>query len=105
MDVMAEPGRALNRDISRGMAVDAENDAFIARRHDQRVRDEGARLEEAAFMVTTRKEEARRREEENRGRLAMCRHLEAVYARRSAEWRRQGDELEYGDQQRKGDAA
>ena len=94
MDLTKKPGREVSRSISRGVAVDAENDAFIERRHSQRVREEGERLEEAAFMEVTRREEARRREDEDRSRLAICRHLEGVYARRSEEYRRRGDALE-----------
>ena len=82
MSLAWEPGRALNRDISRSMAVDAENDAFIERRHNQRVRDEGERLEEAVWVETSRREEAHRREEMDRDRLEWHRHLIGVHAGR-----------------------
>src|SRR5215203_3846637 len=43
VDVAAQPGQAIGRDISRGEIVEAEIDAFISKRHDRRVRDEGER--------------------------------------------------------------
>lgn len=88
------PGRDLSRNISRGEAVEHEIDQFISKRHAQRVRNEGERAVEVAWAESSRREEARQQAEQDRGRLALCRHLEAVYARRSAEWGRQGDELE-----------
>ncbi len=92
----AQSGAGLSRDIAKGEAAEKGLDAFISQRHRQRVQTEGERLEEAAFVETTRREGARQRQGEARGGLAMCRHLQAVYARRSEEWGRQGDELEGG---------
>lgn len=91
VDVMgggAEIGAALFRDISRGMAVGAENDTFIECRHRERAKKEGWRTEEAVWAETTRREKAQRRAEDDRFRLAKCRRLEAVYAKRShyGEW-------------------
>jgi hypothetical protein len=91
---MGEPGLSIGRSIARGEAVESELDAFISKRHEARVRDEGERAVEDAWAESSRELAACQRDEEDRGRLAMCRHLEAVYARRSAEWGRQGDELE-----------
>jgi hypothetical protein len=34
---MAQPGRAISRDISRGEAVEAEINSFITKRHNNRV--------------------------------------------------------------------
>lgn len=47
-------------DIAKGEAAEAENSAFIERRHNQRIRDEGERLEEEAWMVSERLNNARR---------------------------------------------
>jgi hypothetical protein len=91
---MGEPGLSIGRDISKGEAAEASLASFIAQRHRQRVETEGERAVEVAWAESSRKLAARQRNEEHRGRLALCRHLEAVYARRSAEWGRQGDELE-----------
>jgi hypothetical protein len=49
------------RDISRSEAVGAELDAFIERRHRERVKIEGGRAEEAVSAETTWREEARQR--------------------------------------------
>ena len=57
-----EPGAALNRDISRSLAVDAENDAFIERRHNRRVQEEGERLEARLKPPDPGRTEARRAE-------------------------------------------
>jgi hypothetical protein len=91
---MREPGAGISRDIAKGEAVEHELDVFISKRHQQRVRVEGERIVEVAWAESSRKLAARQREEEDRSRLAICRHLEAVYAQRAAEWRRQGDALE-----------
>jgi hypothetical protein len=60
---LAQPGRAIGRDISRGEAVEHELDSFISKRHGQRVAEEGGRLEMEAWRVTELAEEARKREE------------------------------------------
>jgi hypothetical protein len=55
-------GAALSRDIGAGEKVEAELDAFISRAHDQRVKAEGERDEEAAWRESERRHNARRRE-------------------------------------------
>jgi hypothetical protein len=55
------PGVGLSRDLAPGEAVESYNDAFISRRHDQRVRDEGGRPEEEAWRESERHHEAARR--------------------------------------------
>ena len=94
MDLMSTPGAGIGREIASGERAEAELSAFIARRDTQRRRDEGERLEEDLWRASERRQEALRREEEDRGRLAICRHLEGVYARRSEEYRRRGDAIE-----------
>jgi hypothetical protein len=89
-----EPGRCLDRDISRGMAVDAEHDAFIERRHNQRVKDEGERQAEAIWRESERKEAARRREQNRGGWLDYYRRLEAGYLERATECGQRASELE-----------
>ena len=69
MDLAAQPGRAIGRDISRRETVAAEIDAFISRRHDRRVAEEGERPEEEMWAASERAYFARRREE---NRLAWC---------------------------------
>ena len=59
MDVM-EPGAALNRDIAAGEAVEHELDAFISRRHEQRLKSEPERELEAVWRASERVQEARR---------------------------------------------
>ena len=63
-------GAGLSRDIATGEKVEAELDAFIARRHATRVKSEGERDEEAAF-----------RESERRARVVMDAHLRQKWAR------------------------
>jgi hypothetical protein len=53
-------GKALNRDIRSIEQVDGELDAFIERRHRQRVREEGEREIEAAWEESTRRFNAAR---------------------------------------------
>ena len=60
MDV-ARPGRAVGRDIGRGEAVERELDAFISKRHEQRVRSQGERREEEAWQESERRHEERQR--------------------------------------------
>ena len=84
-----EPGRAIGRVISRDEAIEHEIDAFISKRYEQqaRVRKRGGRAVEEARRASERHQEARQQGRcGDQGRMAMCRHLEAVYARRSAEW-------------------
>ena len=66
MDV-TEPGRAVGREIASGEAVEHELDAFVSRRHDQRVKSEGERaaeeLWEAGARAHGRRQEADERAE------------------------------------------
>jgi len=59
---MMEPGRSISREIARGEAVEHELDAFISRRHESRVTDEGERPAEEAWMESGRRHDASRRE-------------------------------------------
>jgi hypothetical protein len=60
VDVAAQPGRAIGRDIGRGEAVEAEMDAFISKRHDRRVAEEGERQAEEAWRASVRAYEEKR---------------------------------------------
>jgi hypothetical protein len=60
------PGAALSRDISRGEIVEAEIDAFISKRHNRRVAEEGERAEEEMWAASERAYFARKREENRR---------------------------------------
>jgi hypothetical protein len=92
---VAQPGRAISRDISRGEAVEAEINCFITKRHNERVaRGEGERLAEEAWKASERRQVARRRAEVKHARLAWHRRLEIVYAVRSEEHGRIADALE-----------
>jgi hypothetical protein len=42
VDIATEPGRGIGRDIGRGEAVEHKLDAFISKRHEQRVKTERA---------------------------------------------------------------
>jgi hypothetical protein len=72
----------IERNISRSERAEADLDAFISKRHEQKVKMEGERLEEAVWVETSRREEARRREEMDRDRLDWHRHLVGVHAER-----------------------
>jgi hypothetical protein len=63
VDVAAQPGRAIGRDIGRGEAVEHELDAFISKRHEQRLKSEGERQEEEAWRQSVRVYNRRRQEE------------------------------------------
>jgi hypothetical protein len=70
---VAQPGRAISRDISRGEAVEAEIDSFITKRPNDRVaRGEGERLAEEAWKASERREEARRLAEVEHARLGVA---------------------------------
>ena len=62
MDIAAQPGRGISRDIGRGEAVEYELDAFISKRHEQRVKTEGERQEEEAWKESVRAYEEKRRQ-------------------------------------------
>jgi hypothetical protein len=77
VDLAAQPGRAIGRDISRGETVEAEIVAFISRRHDRRVAEKGERSEEEMWAASERAYFAHRREE---NRLAWCDYFERLAA-------------------------
>ncbi len=66
----------IERDISRSERAEADLDAFISKRHEQKVKMEGERLEEAVWVETSR------REEMDLDRLDWHRHLVGVHAER-----------------------
>jgi hypothetical protein len=49
VDIAAQPGRDIGRDIGRGEAMEHELDAFISKRHEQRLKTEGERQIEEAW--------------------------------------------------------
>ena len=94
VDIAAQPGRGIGCDIGRGEAVEYELDAFISKRHEQRVKSEGERQAEEAWRESERREELRRREENRGGWLSWYRRLERGYLERAAECGRRADALE-----------
>jgi len=58
---VAQWGWGISRDIGRGEAVEAEMDAVISKRHEQRVKSEGERQLEEAWREGERRVEAPRR--------------------------------------------
>jgi hypothetical protein len=66
------PGTALSRDIARGESVEYEIDAFISKRHRDRVATEGERQAEESWRASERAYFARRREE---NRVAWCHYF------------------------------
>ncbi len=80
----SEPGRFVSRDIARGEAVEHELDAFVSKRHDQRLQTEPERAIEEVWMNAERRMAAHRREA---NRLSHCEHHErlAVTYRQMAE--------------------
>jgi hypothetical protein len=80
-----EPGRGIGRDIAADENVERQIDAFIQKRHSDRVRDEGERAVEKIWRASERREEERRRQEEHVGRIGVLEHLHGVYARRAEE--------------------
>jgi hypothetical protein len=62
VDIAAQPGRGIGRDIGRGEAVEYELDAFISKRHEQRVKSEGERQLEEAWKESVRAYEEKRRQ-------------------------------------------
>jgi hypothetical protein len=69
--------------------VEYELDAFISKRHEQRVKSEGERQLEEAWRESKRREKLRQREENRGGWLSWYRRLE-----RAAECGRRADALE-----------
>jgi hypothetical protein len=58
----------LSVDVTRREMVEAELDRLIAKHHDRRVAEEGARPDLEAWMESERRHDARRREESRRER-------------------------------------
>jgi hypothetical protein len=94
VDMAAQPGLGIGREIGRGEAVERELDAFISKRHEQRVQTEGERLLEEAWRESERRAEARRREENRGGWLSWYLRLERGYLERAAECGRRAEALE-----------
>ena len=94
MDIAAQPGRGIGCDIGRGEAVEYEIDAFISKRHEQRVKSGGERQLEEAWRESERREKLRRREENRGGWLSWYRRLECGYLERTAECGRRAEALE-----------
>ena len=94
MDIAAQPGRGIGCDIGRGEAVEYELDAFISKRHEQRVKTEGERQLEEACRESKRREKLRQREENRGGWLSWYRRLERGYLERATECGRRADALE-----------
>ena len=67
MDTLREPGAAIGREIATGERAEAELDAFISRRHEQRRKSEGDRALDDAWREAERRQEARRRAENRAG--------------------------------------
>jgi hypothetical protein len=78
----------------RGEGVEYELDAFISKRHEQRVKSEGERQLEEAWRESKRREKLRQREENRGGWLSWYRRLERGYLERAAECGRRADALE-----------
>jgi hypothetical protein len=106
VDVAAQPGQGISRDIGRGEAVEHELTAFIEKRHEHRVQSEGERQLEEVWRESVRREKAHRREENRGGWLSWYRCLERGYLERAAECGRRADALEIdGATEPKEDAA
>jgi len=90
----AQPGAALNRDISSGERVEKDLDVLISRRDTQRRQSEGERAEEAAWQESARRHNARLEAEVGLAKLAWARHLRTVYAARMDEYEQLVQELE-----------
>jgi len=88
MDAALEPGRGIGRNLVAGERAEHQIDAFIEKRHNDRVASEGERLVEEAWKASERREEVRRRTEQEHARLAWAKHLRGVYARRKEEYER-----------------
>jgi ABC-type phosphonate transport system ATPase subunit len=62
VDVAAQPGRGIGRDIGRGEAVERELTAFIEKRNGQRLKTEGERQQEELWKASVRAYEEKRRQ-------------------------------------------
>jgi hypothetical protein len=89
VDVAAQPGRGIGRDIGRGEAVERELDAFISKRHEQRVQAEGERLALEMWQESERRHAERRREEM---RAAWCEYHQGQAARHEEQAERYRDQ-------------
>jgi hypothetical protein len=85
MNTIKEPGAAIGRGIASGERAEAELDAFISRRHERRVKDEGERALEDLWRESERREAARRRREARAGWYGWHLDRAELYARLSAE--------------------
>jgi hypothetical protein len=89
VDVEQLLGQVLSRDIAQGAQVDGELDAFIERRHRERVKEEGERREEEAWKESARKHaEKQRRQARYEWRLRST--LESLIAHHEAEAQKLG---------------
>jgi hypothetical protein len=91
---VAQPGRSIGRDIATGEKVEAELDAFVSRRHEQRVATEGERQAEESWKASERAYFVHRRQE---NRLAWCdyfSHLAGALRARAEEYDRRAALLE-----------
>jgi hypothetical protein len=89
-----EPGRGTGRNLLSGERAEHQIDAFIQKRHNNRVASEGERLVEEAWKASERREEACRRTEGEHARLMWAKHLRGVYAARKEEYERLVETLE-----------
>ncbi len=95
MDTAAQPGLGIGREIGKGERAEADLDAFISKRHNDRVARTGReRDEEAAWAEGARRLEAKRAEEESVGLAGFYRHLQNVYTSRAAECGRTAETYE-----------
>ena len=85
---VAQPGRAIGRDIARGEMVEAELNSFITKRHNDRIASEGERLAEESWKESVRRYEARRKEANRR---AWCDYFERL----AASLRSRAEEYDY----------
>jgi hypothetical protein len=93
VDIAAQPGQDIGRDIGRGEAVEHELDAFISKLHEQRLKTEGERPIEEAWRESERRAEAHRREELRGCWLKWYRSLQCGYLERAAECGQRADAL------------
>ena len=94
VDVMRQPGQALNRDIAKGESVEAEINAFISRRHEQRRKSEPERETEAAWRAAEKLQEAARRRENRAGWCSWHLDRASLYARLSVEHEAEAERLQ-----------
>ncbi len=100
VDVMGQPGAGIGREVGAGERAEAELDAFISRRHEQRRKDEGERAAEEAWVASERLQEAARRRENRAGWYAWHTHRAELYGRLSAEHEAAAESLQATDERR-----